>query len=1316
MSQKANADRNAQFILKSQKSIQPYICSTLNDFQEERDFLADHIFPRLNELCGSRGTYFKAVDLRWSALKAPPPSPSNLFRQQSCLHSQYLKLCLDYVNSCFPFFICMLGQTYGDFLPDHGPLMLSRVTDLSSLSIVEQNLYVAAKNGYPWVLENPNYSLTEFEIAQAAFLNESPFQYFYFRTGTTLLKNLDQEKEGLSSSSQLNDEEKRRVGKLKAKIISKGLRVRFYKDLHELGELVFKDWSVVIEQLYPAPSVIEHIDYKHNFERFHHEEFMEKCKEAFVVSKESNRTFEILERFAVQDVGSDCHSATAGSSLDAVLRINPLPVYKSILLLSGERGCGKSTLIANWVNYFKKKHPSVLLIPHFVGSTCDSSDIMSVMHYFITELQFKNYGTQLETDVLNEGSSVLVFSLLVEVFIASISLKPCIVVLDGIEELIGIYGISGQKAKDFSWLPCSLPPHCKFIMSTVSYSLSYKSLCARPDVRMVELISSGDEEVKLNIFRQYLSIPSEDALQQSKPALRKKPNLNSLKLTILANELRECRIYRDEHECLKEYLEVGSIQELWELVLKRWIEDYSWTFTPKKITRVWGSLPNPILDGWVADALCLLSVAHCGLAEHEILQLLDMLGYRGRYKVTGLHWAAFRNATRQWVWEKPSGLLHFRHQSLRSAVEHRLLGVITPVRESGPYAFQNPMNHKKTHLHRILVRYFQQQTAFWRVFEELPWHLKMSGSWGGLCSFLSSPSITDFVSEMQILSFWARLHLVHYWNVLSEVGHDVAGAYLLSVAKIKAGKCCKGRRRHALSVLECSLSEVTTTDKCRLMLFIAKFLKLMGKTTEAEGLFLSVENMLVQSQPVTEMLHKVQNATGELYLEIGMTQEGFQCFQRAWSNLMGFSPNDLKDSQDLVKQKGRVLNNLVKAASKQYLQENSILECATEISSLLDSSPCDQATMKYTEGVLIFVAGNTSLAKVRLQECLNIRRSLLGEKNILVGEIMEFLADLLFFLPGESERFQRKQAIEYYKQVIQIKENAGTFTNSSLVRKQLNISLSDTLCKLAGQLFINDSGHHIMTEAVGYLYRSLDLRVTHLGSSHSSIHGILQLLREIERIRSRRCWPQGMSQQYSKGSRNGTSLCEYLLKLDYHSAQNSNTVSSAICMNAGKLQRAKSTDLAPHAISDRSKCASGEGKKVLRPIISVSAEKTRRKTRDNVEPRNGTEEEGSMKKKDYSSKVLSLSKMDSAIKLSRQKILSTKGEGGEGQITTFYRHLLGGGSLSTNNPWESISELISEKWLFHSPEYSSSPLKSFLQRRSQFETKLLKTSSDTNKV
>ncbi|KAB1270547.1 putative tetratricopeptide repeat protein 41 [Camelus dromedarius] len=292
----------------------------LNDFQEERNFLANYILPQLNELCNSWGTYFKAVDLRWSALKAQAPLPSSLFRQHFCLHLQRLKLCLDYMNSCFPFFIYLLGQTYGDFVPDYSPVLFSEATDLSTLSIVEQNLYVAAKNSYPWVLENANCSLMELEVIQAAFLNEPQFQYFYFKTEIMLLKTLDEEKEEIISSGFLtNDELKLKMGKLKAKIISKGLPVRFYRDLHELGELALQDWSVVIETLSPATLMMENIDYKHNFERFYHEEFTEKYEEVFVISKESNRTFAILERFALKDVKFDVNNTAAGSRLDCVL-------------------------------------------------------------------------------------------------------------------------------------------------------------------------------------------------------------------------------------------------------------------------------------------------------------------------------------------------------------------------------------------------------------------------------------------------------------------------------------------------------------------------------------------------------------------------------------------------------------------------------------------------------------------------------------------------------------------------------------------------------------------------------------------------------------------------------------------------------------------------------------------------------------------------------------------------------------------------------------------------------------------------------------
>lgn len=66
--------------------------------------------------------------------------------------------------------------------------------------------------------------------------------------------------------------------------------------------------------------LFDYKDYKHHFERFYHAEFTEKCGEVFVISKESHRTFEILERFVSKDAEFDFNGAPAVSSLDSVLK------------------------------------------------------------------------------------------------------------------------------------------------------------------------------------------------------------------------------------------------------------------------------------------------------------------------------------------------------------------------------------------------------------------------------------------------------------------------------------------------------------------------------------------------------------------------------------------------------------------------------------------------------------------------------------------------------------------------------------------------------------------------------------------------------------------------------------------------------------------------------------------------------------------------------------------------------------------------------------------------------------------------------------
>ncbi|XP_072511867.1 putative tetratricopeptide repeat protein 41 isoform X3 [Notamacropus eugenii] len=1180
-------ERNPQSVLKPQTPIRPYVCSTIKDFQEERDFLANNIFPQLNELCNSRGTYFKAIDLRWPASEAHDPLCPNFHRQYCSLQSQQLKLCLDYINNSFPFFLCMLGQTYGEFLREDANFLPTGTPDLPGLSKVEKNLYVAAHNGYPWVLENFTCSLTELEVIQAAFMNASQFQYYYFRTGAMLLKALEQEKGKITCPlSRQKEYEKRRIGELKAKIISKGLPVRFYRDLHELGELVFKDWLTVIEKLYPASCLPENLDYEHNFERSYHEAFTAKCRKMFILSKESKQVFDALEKFVMKDPQNEAGKQESGNSLESVLRIRSIVPTKSILLLSGERGCGKSTLIASWVNSYRERNPDTLVIPYYVGSSCDHSDIMSVMHYFITELQYQQFGTQIETDLINEDSKVWVFSLLVEIFLASISLKPCILVLDGIEELIGVYGISGQKAKDFSWLPPTISTNCKFIMSTVSSSLSYKSLCARSDVKTVELTVASDENTVIKIFEQYLTVPHKNIFSyREKHNSRKKPCLSPLKVAVLANEFQECRLYRNESECIQEYLEVLSIQELWELILKRWVEDYSWIIKPKKVV---SAVPDTKsrLSGWVVDTLCLLSVSHCGLTDLELLQLLDILGYKNHYKVTTSHWAAFRLATKQWIQEKPNGRLHFCHQSLRQAVEHKLLGVITPVRESSPYSFQNPMNCKKTNLHRILTQFFQRQTRFWRAYAELPWHLKMSGNWEELCNFITNPKTLAIISQTTRPTFWIKLHLIHYWNVLAEAGCDTTGAYLSMVKKMITYKIYKIKERHTWTELNCKISDFATNEKCQLICFVARFLNYLGRTNDAEELLITAEDLMIKHDLESEILFKVQLSLGELYLEIGSLQKAFYFFQRAWVTWRQLTPSGLHNLERL-KQKGRVLHNLAKTMSQGSVKENHLLENTVDLSKQLTCSPYDFAMLKCTEGIL---------------------------------------------------KYQRKNAVDYYRGVINIKENMELLTNSFQVKKQLNISLSNVMCKLVGQLIKIDSSSQSEQEATGFLHRALDLRVTYLGPSHSSTCELLRLLRELERKGQNQGSLQGRSSSHE--SFKGILVQEKISKrrLEYHRPQNLSTLKSPLSSSAAKLQRAMSLDSYKVSEDSSSKSLLGKGQKSTRFITcSPTKEIIKQQVQNNVEIWSCREDNTvSKKEKDASGKNTAFSSPENMFKSPRE--------------------------------------------------------------------------------
>jgi len=87
-----------------------FISSTFTDMMAERDHLRDVVFLKLAERLLERRHHLEPVDLRWGI--------ETVSTQQAEKELLVLKVCLDEIERCKPFFIAILGDRYGWIPPE----------------------------------------------------------------------------------------------------------------------------------------------------------------------------------------------------------------------------------------------------------------------------------------------------------------------------------------------------------------------------------------------------------------------------------------------------------------------------------------------------------------------------------------------------------------------------------------------------------------------------------------------------------------------------------------------------------------------------------------------------------------------------------------------------------------------------------------------------------------------------------------------------------------------------------------------------------------------------------------------------------------------------------------------------------------------------------------------------------------------------------------------------------------------------------------------------------------------------------------------
>ncbi len=375
-----------------------------------------------------------------------------------------------------------------------------------------------------------------------------------------------------------------------------------YSDLEQLGAWILEDFTFLINTLYPASAVPDLLDQE------------AARQEAYARS----RRFGFIGREDL--IGALDEYASAGGQP---------------LIVTGESGCGKSALLAEWVARWREQSPDDLLIQHYTGGTAESADWQRLIARIIDELK-RAFAIP---DPVPIGAVSLRTALHYWLAKAARS-RRVILVLDAINQL------TAERASKLDWLPADIPHNFRLIVSSL------------PGESLEVLRSRGWSELQVRLFtraeimpaiRAYLNIFSKTLPQGILETLQSaSAECNALYLRALLDELRQF----GNHEALKaktdHYLAAPDLPNLFVRILIRWEEDFGAQF--------------------VQQSLCLIWAARGGLSEYELTELLDTRGQALPHAL----WAPFYLAAEASLAQR-LGLLTFGHDYLRKAVAARYL-------------------------------------------------------------------------------------------------------------------------------------------------------------------------------------------------------------------------------------------------------------------------------------------------------------------------------------------------------------------------------------------------------------------------------------------------------------------------------------------------------------------------------------------------------------------------------------------------------------------------------------------------------------------
>ena len=495
--------------LSHNRSIRIFISSTFKDMIEDRNELMSHTWPQLRKLCQERYVEMVEVDLRWG------------IAEEQSTRKETLKLCLDEIHACRPFFIGLLGERYG-WVPEG---------DAYTPDLLEEQ---------KWLKQLKGKSVTELEILHGV-LNNPEMQrraFFYFRDPTYVK---DKGKDFLSEPSEDAENQDELKAAIRTVCKEKNIPLREdYPDPETLADMVLKDLAEAINEQYPEEQVPDSLIRQQQ----EHEAFAEIRRRTYIPRSDY---YDTLNRHAQSDTGP--------------------------LVVLGDSGSGKSALLANWIYNWRNTHPEDYVFQHYIGGTADSADHWKLMTRLMAEI--KRWTDDPEEIPTNHDDLLRDFAVWLakaKSFAAHKGVR-FIVILDALNQLG-----DQDHAKLLGWLPDQvLNGPLRLITSTLPAKAGDDDPLEYTRTHNFQELSVNpmQQQERAEMIDDYLSRFGKKLDQHRINRLASAHQTeNPLYLKILLDDLRVMGTHDRLDERLSEYLVAQDIPALLQYVISRWQRDY----------------------------------------------------------------------------------------------------------------------------------------------------------------------------------------------------------------------------------------------------------------------------------------------------------------------------------------------------------------------------------------------------------------------------------------------------------------------------------------------------------------------------------------------------------------------------------------------------------------------------------------------------------------------------------------------------------------------------------------------------------------------